>query len=166
MAAAVVSPPSLNEESKENLSSTSVPAADSTALPAAQTDKAKLSLSGEHKDAGNKAFAAGRHTEAVTSFSSAITLDPTNAVLYSNRAAAYTALGKKTPAMLQKAIADARMAARLQPDFAKAYLRLGTALSMSKQYEEAVQAFASGLSKDPSSRPHARRAVCGAEVRE
>jgi len=152
MAAAVVNTPTLNEESKDALSSTT-PATDSTPLPAAQTDKAKLTLSGEHKDAGNKAFAAGRHTEAVTAFSASITLDPTNAVLYSNRAAAYTALGKKTPALLQKALADARMAIRLQPDFAKAYLRLGTALSMLKQYEEAVQAFATGLGKDPSSRP-------------
>ena len=153
MAASIVTPPTLTEESKDALSSTASPATDSSPLPAAQTDKGKLALSGEHKDAGNKAFAAGRHSEAVTSFSSAITLDPTNAVLYSNRAAAYTALGKKTPALLQKALADSRMAIRLQPDFAKAYLRLGTALSLLKQYEEAVQAFASGLSKDPSSRP-------------
>ena len=138
----------VGDESKDALSSSS----SLPPLPAAQTDAAKLALSSEHKAAGNAAFAAGRQSEAITAFSSAIALDPTNAVLYSNRAAAYTALGKKEPVLLSKAVADARLALRLQPDFIKAFARLGTALSLQRQYEEAVQCFAAGLSKDPSSR--------------
>ena len=157
MAAAVVSTPVV-EESKDSIApaptttSTSSDSASLPPLPTAQTDAAKLALSAEHKNKGNTAFAAGRHSEAITSFSAAITLDPTNPVLYSNRSAAYTALGKKEPHLLNKAVADAKMSVRLQPDFVKGYVRQGTALSMLKQYEEAVQCYATGLSKDPSSR--------------
>ena len=155
MAASVATTPAV-EESKDSIAPASTStSSDSTSLPplpTAQTDAAKLSLSAEHKNKGNSAFAAGRHAEAITSFSAAITLDPTNPVLYSNRAAAYTALGKKEPHLLHKAVSDAKMSVRLQPDFVKGYARQGTALCMLKQYQEAVQCYAAGLSKDPSSR--------------
>ena len=159
MAASVVSTPPV-EESKDAIAtpstSSSAPASASDSslppLPTPQADPAKLALSAEHKNKGNAAFAANRHADAIASFSSALALDPTNPVLYSNRSAAYTALGKKEPQLLHKAVADAKMAVRLQPDFVKGYVRQGTALSMLKQYEEAVQCYANGLSKDPSSR--------------
>lgn len=52
----------------------------------------------------------------------AVRLWPTNAVYYSNRAAAYTHMQ-----MYDEALADCRKAIELKPDFSKAYSRLGTA---------------------------------------
>ena len=41
------------------------------------------------KDQGNKAFAAKQYDQAISLFSEAIKLDPSNHVLYSNRSAAH-----------------------------------------------------------------------------
>jgi heat shock protein 1/8 len=125
---------------------------DEVPLPTAQTDATKLEQATTHKNKGNTAFAANRMLEAIDEFSAAIELDPTNHVLYSNRAAAYTAVGKKDPSYLSKAIDDANLCMRLAPDFAKGYTRAGAALFLLKRYAEAVKVYAAGLAKDPSSR--------------
>ena len=74
------------------------------------------------KTKGNAFLAAKNFADAVSSYSEAVRLWPTNAVYYSNRAAAYTHMQ-----MYEEAIADCTKAVELKPDFSKAYSRLGTA---------------------------------------
>ena len=74
------------------------------------------------KTKGNAFLSAKNFADAVSSYSEAVRLWPTNAVYYSNRAAAYTHMQ-----MYEEAIADCTKAVELKPDFSKAYSRLGTA---------------------------------------
>ena len=82
----------------------------------------KMEQAEAFKMQGNSFLADKRFADAVNSYTRAISLCPTNAVYYSNRAAAYTHLAK-----YDDAIADCRHAIELKPDFSKAYSRLGTA---------------------------------------
>ena len=60
---------------------------------------------------------AGKATRV---FIQAISLNPNNAVYYSNRAAAYSSMGE-----YEKAVEDAEEALITDPMFSKAYHRLG-----------------------------------------
>ncbi|ESL10180.1 stress-induced protein sti1 [Trypanosoma rangeli SC58] len=99
----------------------------------------------ELKNKGNQEFSAGRYTEAAEFFSQAITLDPSNHVLYSNRSACYAAL-HQYPSALQ----DAEKCVSIKPDWAKGYVRQGAALHGLRHYDEAAAAYNKGLSIDPS----------------
>jgi stress-induced-phosphoprotein 1 len=68
----------------------------------------------ELKNAGNEFFAKGDHKKAIESFTEAISLDPTNHVLYSNRAASHTSLRDFSNALL-----DAEKTIELNPSFVK-----------------------------------------------
>mmetsp|Transcript_9085 Transcript_9085/g.27316 ORF Transcript_9085/g.27316 Transcript_9085/m.27316 type:complete len:375 (+) Transcript_9085:371-1495(+) len=97
------------------------------------------------KRRGNDAFAAGSHDEAIALYTSAIELDPTNAVLFSNRAAAYTKLEE-----YQKAKFDADMCIELKPEWAKGYWRKGTAEIEGQEYNAAIKTFERGLEYCPT----------------
>eukprot|EP00188_Purpureofilum_apyrenoidigerum_P005020 Plantae.Rhodophyta-Purpureofilum_apyrenoidigerum.ctg6154.p1 GENE.Plantae.Rhodophyta-Purpureofilum_apyrenoidigerum.ctg6154~~Plantae.Rhodophyta-Purpureofilum_apyrenoidigerum.ctg6154.p1 ORF type:complete len:375 (-),score=62.56 Plantae.Rhodophyta-Purpureofilum_apyrenoidigerum.ctg6154:132-1256(-) len=97
------------------------------------------------KRKGNDAFAAGRHDAAVGLYTSAIELDPTNCVLFSNRAAAYTKLEEYGKAKL-----DADMCIDLKPEWAKGYWRKGTAEMESQEYNNAIKTFERGLEYCPT----------------
>ncbi|CAN4127568.1 unnamed protein product [Withania somnifera] len=99
----------------------------------------------EAKAKGNAAFAAGNFSDAITHFTEAINLAPTNHVLYSNRSAAYASLGKYSDAL-----SDAQKTVDLKPDWAKGYSRLGAAHSGLHQYSDAVSAYKKGLEIDPN----------------
>lgn len=85
----------------------------------ATADKARAA---EEKERGNAAFNAGNHDQAIEHYSTAIQLDPTNEVYFSNRAAAYQAAKRYT-----EALQDARAAVRLKPGWVKGYQRLAAA---------------------------------------
>lgn len=57
---------------------------------------------------------------AITAYTQAIEIHPTNPVYFSNRSAAYAQVGQ-----LDKAIEDAKEASKVDPKFGKAYSRLG-----------------------------------------
>lgn len=102
-------------------------------------------MADEAKAKGNAAFAAGNFTDAITHFTEAINLAPTNHVLYSNRSAAYASLGKYSDAL-----SDAQKTVELKPDWAKGYSRLGAAHSGLHHYDDAVAAYKKGLEIDPN----------------
>ncbi|KAL2329199.1 hypothetical protein Fmac_022626 [Flemingia macrophylla] len=91
-----------------------------------------------HKTAGNAAFQAGRHTEAVEHYSSALSYNvesrPFAAVCYCNRAAAYKALGQITDA-----IADCCLAIALDGNYLKALSRRATLYEMIRDYAQAAR---------------------------
>lgn len=92
------------------------------------------------KAEGNKHVAAKAFNEAVEAYTKAIELDPTNAIYFSNRAAAYTSLREP-----EKAAEDARAALKLDPAYARAYSRLGLALYSMGDAKGALQAYEDGL---------------------
>ncbi|XP_073055746.1 hsp70-Hsp90 organizing protein 1-like [Primulina eburnea] len=102
-------------------------------------------MADEAKAKGNAAFSAGNYTDAVSHFTEAINLAPTNHVLYSNRSAAFASLGN-----FSEALSDAQKTVELKPDWSKGYSRLGAAHMGLHNYEDAVSAYKKGLEIDPS----------------
>lgn len=102
-------------------------------------------MADELKNKGNAAFAAGDFQTAITAFSDAIQLDSQNAVLYSNRSAAYASLK-----MWEEALEDAHRTTELKPDWGKGWSRLGAALQGCGDLNGALEAYKSGLAVDAS----------------
>ncbi|CAF1722535.1 hsp70-Hsp90 organizing protein 2 [Brassica napus] len=102
-------------------------------------------MADEAKAKGNAAFSSGDFASAVTHFTDAINLAPTNHVLFSNRSAAHASLHQ-----YEKALSDAKKTVELKPDWAKGYSRLGAAHLGLNHHEEAVEAYSKGLEIDPS----------------
>ncbi|WWC62097.1 uncharacterized protein I303_104687 [Kwoniella dejecticola CBS 10117] len=145
-------------KSNPSSASTSTPSAStSTSNPAAAAAAAAPAsgTSGEPTEAdkkaaealkakGNSLMSTKLYDSAIEQYTEAIKLYP-NPVYYSNRAAAWGGLGKH-----ENAIADAEKALDLDPNFAKAYSRLGHAHFSVGSYTDAVQAYEDGLKLDPS----------------
>ncbi|XP_051136892.1 hsp70-Hsp90 organizing protein 3-like [Andrographis paniculata] len=102
-------------------------------------------MADEAKAKGNAAFSAGDFNHAVAHFTDAISLAPTNHVLYSNRSAAYASLAK-----FPEALSDAHKTIELKPDWGKGYSRLGAAYVGLHSYGDAVSAYNKGLQIDPT----------------
>ncbi|XP_051267746.1 tetratricopeptide repeat protein 28 isoform X1 [Dicentrarchus labrax] len=94
----------------------------------------------------NQACQQGEYTLAVRLYSEALTADPQNCILYSNRSAAYLRLGQYSTAL-----DDAIKARVINPKWPKAYFRQGVALQYLGRHADALAAFASGLAQDPKS---------------
>ena len=84
-------------------------------------------------------------TDAIRFYTESIAGDPKDHTLFSNRSAAYLALGLYDPALQ-----DAHHAIYLSPSWPKAYYRLGTAHEMLNQWNNAAQAFQKCLELDPN----------------
>ncbi|KAK7694270.1 hypothetical protein QCA50_001450 [Cerrena zonata] len=97
------------------------------------------------KAKGNAAMSSKNYDEAIASYTKAIDLNPTNAVYYSNRAAAHSSKGSHDEAVL-----DAEKAIEVDPTFVKAYHRLGHAHYCLNDYTSAASAFRRGLEQDPN----------------
>lgn len=91
-------------------------AASSSSGPSAE-DKAQAE---KFKQTGNAQMSTKDYDAAIDSYDKAISLDPTNPVYYSNRAAAYSSKGDHLAA-----VGDAEKAISVDPKFVKAYHRLG-----------------------------------------
>ena len=97
------------------------------------------------KAEGNALVAAQRYTDAVEMYTRAIELDPDNAVYYSNRSAAYLAMGDARG----KALHDANKCIELKPDWWKGYSRKGAAEHALQRFDAARATFNEGLRLDP-----------------
>jgi len=99
----------------------------------------------EMKTEGNNLMKNDKLGEAVECYSKAIDYDPTNAVYYGNRAAAYTKLNENI-----KAIGDCQTAVQMDPTYSKAYGRMGLVYLNDKNYEKAVKAYEKAAELEPS----------------
>eukprot|EP00442_Polarella_glacialis_P057040 CAMPEP_0115108580 /NCGR_PEP_ID=MMETSP0227-20121206/38092_1 /TAXON_ID=89957 /ORGANISM="Polarella glacialis, Strain CCMP 1383" /LENGTH=130 /DNA_ID=CAMNT_0002506909 /DNA_START=80 /DNA_END=472 /DNA_ORIENTATION=+ len=99
----------------------------------------------KYKGRGNDFFKAGDWEKAVKEYNKAITLDPGNAVYYSNRSGAWSSKGSH-----QSALRDAEKCIELDPQFAKGYARKAKALFDTFQTNDAEAAYKEGLKVDPT----------------
>lgn len=96
------------------------------------------------KSEGNEQMKAENYDSAVSFYGRAIELNPSNAVYYCNRAAAYSKLGNYAGA-----VRDCESAIRIDPKYSKAYGRMGLALSSLNKLSEAVVYYGKALELDP-----------------
>lgn len=111
-------------------------------------ERAKLAyinpeLSVQAKEEGNKFFKEQKYPEAIKAYTEAIKRDPSNAVNYSNRAAAYTKLGE-----YRLAVTDCDEALKLDPKMVKALLRKGNAQYFMKEYSKCLTTYDEALKLD------------------
>ncbi|XP_053690016.1 small glutamine-rich tetratricopeptide repeat-containing protein beta-like [Sabethes cyaneus] len=97
------------------------------------------------KNEGNRLMKEEKFQEALNMYSKAISLDATNPVFYCNRAAAYNRMGD-----YQRAANDCRMSLRYDPNYSKAFGRLGLAYSKMNKHEQALEAYQNALRIDPN----------------
>ncbi|KAF0983662.1 hypothetical protein FDP41_007577 [Naegleria fowleri] len=105
-----------------------------------------LSTAEDFKEEGNKRYKKGSYKKAAECYSKAIELDPSQAPIYTNRAACYLQLQQ-----YKKVIEDALKAQQLDSKFAKAYLRAGQGYLQMGKTKEAKEQFELGLKIEPNS---------------
>ncbi|CAD7094171.1 unnamed protein product [Hermetia illucens] len=99
----------------------------------------------EIKNEGNRLMKESKFNEALLAYNKAINLDATNATFYCNRAAAYIRLSE-----YEKAISDCKLALVYNPQYGKAYGRMGIAYSNLRKYEEACDAYRKAIELEPN----------------
>jgi len=104
-----------------------------------------MTTADEFKALGNKALLAKNFSSAIDHYTSAINIDGSNHVYYSNRSAAYLSKGDAN-----NALEDAEACIGLNPNFAKGYSRKGAALHALKRYNDSIAVYELGLEKFPA----------------
>jgi len=109
------------------------------------------------KAEGNKFFGQKKWSLALSKYSEALEVDPSNHILYGNRAACHlkqaasaTNAGKPADAakFANSALADSTKATELNSSWSKGWSRKGAALELLGKLEEATGAYQSGLALD------------------
>ncbi|KAK9292321.1 hypothetical protein L1049_020287 [Liquidambar formosana] len=101
----------------------------------------------EAKSRGDDAFKRKDYYTAVDAYTQAIDLDPTDAILLSNRSLCWIRLGQA-----DHALADAKACRALRPDWPKACFREGAALRLLQKFDEAANSFYEGVKLDPENK--------------
>jgi len=117
------------------------------AAKAAGRDKAdseSTKKAAELKQKGNDALAAKDYKKAIEYYSLACNIDTENAIIFSNRSAAYAHLGQWSEAW-----ADAQRATFLDPKYAKGWQRKGLACHKLGKYADAKSAYNRALDMEP-----------------
>nr|CAH7721404.1 unnamed protein product [Callosobruchus chinensis] len=102
-------------------------------------------LSEKEKEIGNELFKKGDYATAVKHYTEAIKRNPSDAKLYSNRAACYTKL-----AAFDLGLKDCDKCVELDPKFIKGWIRKGHILQGMQQHSKAISAFQKALELDPN----------------
>ncbi|KAH9615901.1 hypothetical protein KSS87_004579 [Heliosperma pusillum] len=104
------------------------------------------SLADALKILGNKAMQSKSYSDAIERYTCAVALCENNAVYYCNRAAAYTQVHK-----YNEAIKDCLKAIEIDPNYSKAYSRMGLAYYAQGKYSDAInKGFRKALELDPN----------------
>ncbi|KAH9579898.1 STI1 domain [Trypanosoma melophagium] len=99
----------------------------------------------EIKDKGNELMGMAKYNEAIAAYTKAIEIEPTNHIFFANRAAAHTHLKD-----YRSAIIDCERAIAINPNYSKAYSRLGTSFFYEGNYARAVDAFTKACELEPT----------------
>lgn len=132
------------QETKASGKASSKSAAADTGAAPAVTAASKKETAAKLKDEGNSFFSAGDWLQALSKFTEAIKLEPTDHVFFSNRSATNLQLQRT-----RDAVSDAEQCVQLSPSWAKGYSRLGAALLADGQGGAAKTAYEKGLRIDP-----------------
>ena len=97
-----------------------------------------------YKSQGNTALQAGQYPEAIELYTKAIGLEPSNAVYFSNRAAAFASLKR-----WREALDDSHEVVTLKPDWVKGWVRRGSAFTGLGKHEEARKAYLKATQLEP-----------------
>ncbi|KAE8549590.1 hypothetical protein EYB25_008112 [Talaromyces marneffei] len=108
--------------------------------PAAQPKSNATPESDKLKSEGNAAMGRKEYDAAIDLYTKALAIAPSNPIYLSNRAAAYSASGQHT-----KAAADAELAVNVDPQYARAWSRLGLARYELGDAKGAVEAYEKGI---------------------
>eukprot|EP00285_Hemiselmis_virescens_P015455 CAMPEP_0173393420 /NCGR_PEP_ID=MMETSP1356-20130122/22095_1 /TAXON_ID=77927 ORGANISM="Hemiselmis virescens, Strain PCC157" /NCGR_SAMPLE_ID=MMETSP1356 /ASSEMBLY_ACC=CAM_ASM_000847 /LENGTH=410 /DNA_ID=CAMNT_0014351431 /DNA_START=163 /DNA_END=1392 /DNA_ORIENTATION=- len=102
------------------------------------------------KNSGNESFKEGRCEEAISFYTEALSLDPTNclynATVYCNRAASKMRLKK-----YKDALEDCEESAKLNPTYVKAITRKAECLLQLEEYETCVHTLEAAMKMEPES---------------
>ncbi|XP_058059111.1 small glutamine-rich tetratricopeptide repeat-containing protein beta-like [Anopheles bellator] len=101
------------------------------------------------KNEGNRLMKEEKYQEALNTYSKAIHMDGTNPVFYCNRAAAYSRLGD-----YNQAANDCKMALRHDPNYSKAWGRLGLAYSKMNLHQQAIGAYQNAIRLEPENQDY------------
>ncbi|CAD6343524.1 unnamed protein product [Miscanthus lutarioriparius] len=96
------------------------------------------------KSEGKEAFANGDYGYAIHCYLRASAIDPHDATILANQSLCWLKLREG-----ERAVSSAQQCRRLRPDWAKAWYREGTALSLLQKYKDAADAFVEALKLDP-----------------
>ncbi|KAK1230908.1 hypothetical protein PQX77_005986 [Marasmius sp. AFHP31] len=96
------------------------------------------------KDEGNKLFIAKKFDAAVKKYTEAIALDDQNPILFANRAACRLSLRR-----YMDAATDAAKATQLNPNYSRAWARLGTAYDELRQFNQSEKCWNRALETLP-----------------
>ncbi|RDB28593.1 Serine/threonine-protein phosphatase 5 [Hypsizygus marmoreus] len=113
--------------------------------PQASTSTCSNANSERLKTLGNALHIKGQYKQAYQKYSEAIKADPKNAILWANRAASALAMKEYLDA-----VTDAEKATDLDPTYAKAWGRQGTAYHAIGTWNKAIQCFTTALKCLPS----------------
>jgi small glutamine-rich tetratricopeptide repeat-containing protein alpha len=120
----------------------------STAKAGEETKPSKANATPESdklKSEGNAAMGRKEYETAINFYTQALEIAPSNPIYLSNRAAAYSASGQHS-----KAAADAELAVSVDPQYARAWSRLGLARYELGDAEGAVEAYEKGIEAEGS----------------
>ncbi|XP_047149347.1 small glutamine-rich tetratricopeptide repeat-containing protein alpha isoform X2 [Vigna umbellata] len=105
-----------------------------------------MSLAESLKTLGNKAMQSKKYNDAIELYNCAVALNEKNAVYFCNRAAAYTQINKYS-----EAIQDCLRSIKIDPNYSKAYSRLGLVYYAQGNYRDAIdKGFRKALQLDPN----------------
>jgi len=99
----------------------------------------------ELKETGNLLMKEGDFSAALDVYKKAVDLDGGNSVYFCNRAAAYLKVGD-----LSSALRDVQIALQLQPNYARAYGRMGVIYSSMGKNLEAYSCYSKAVELEPS----------------